>query len=132
MGLIPEKKKRTQKEGVHDCVCFSHFVLSSISFQRVSSCIQLDCTVFQVADASPVPVLLYFVSGGRCQPCASPTVCTLFQVADASPVPVLLYNVPVNTGVDLDVEVVTKLASHPNIAGLKDSGGDVSGFFFFI
>ena len=52
-------------------------------------------------------------------------------MADASPVPVLLYSVPGNTGLDLDVEVIVKLSSHPNIAGLKDSGGDVSVIKFF-
>ncbi|XP_076436529.1 4-hydroxy-2-oxoglutarate aldolase, mitochondrial-like [Babylonia areolata] len=48
------------------------------------------------------------------------------KVADSSPVPVILYNVPVNTGLDLAPEVIVKLASHPNIIGLKESGGDVS------
>nr|XP_054766307.1 4-hydroxy-2-oxoglutarate aldolase, mitochondrial-like [Lytechinus pictus] len=48
------------------------------------------------------------------------------KVADASPVPVILYSVPANTGVDLPVEVVAKMCSHPNVIGVKDSGGDVS------
>ncbi len=46
-------------------------------------------------------------------------------VAEAAPVPVILYSVPVNTGIDLPVEVVLRLAEHPNIAGIKDSGGSV-------
>ena len=48
-----------------------------------------------------------------------------WQVADASPIPVILYSVPANTGIDLPAECVVKLSSHPNIIGLKDSGGDV-------
>ena len=47
------------------------------------------------------------------------------QVADASPAPVILYSVPANTGIDLAPDVIIKLAQHPNIIGLKDSGGDV-------
>jgi 4-hydroxy-2-oxoglutarate aldolase len=47
-------------------------------------------------------------------------------VADASPVPVVLYNVPVFTGVNLPASAVTRLAEHPNIVGVKDSGGDVA------
>ena len=47
-------------------------------------------------------------------------------VADASPVPVVLYSVPGNTGIDLSIDAIRNLASHPNIIGLKDSGGDVS------
>jgi 4-hydroxy-2-oxoglutarate aldolase len=47
-------------------------------------------------------------------------------VADESPVPVLLYNVTMYTGVALPVEAVAKLSEHPNIAGIKDSGSDVT------
>ncbi len=47
-------------------------------------------------------------------------------VADASPIPVILYSVPANTGIDLSIEAIRKLAPHPNIIGLKDSGGDVT------
>ncbi len=46
-------------------------------------------------------------------------------VADASPVPVLLYNFTAVTGVNLPVAAVTALARHTNIAGIKESGGDL-------
>lgn len=39
----------------------------------------------------------------------------------------VLYSVPANTGLDLPVDAVVKLSQHPNIVGMKDSGGDVSG-----
>jgi len=48
------------------------------------------------------------------------------QVADASPVPIILYSVPANTGVDLQLEAVVRLANHPNVVGIKDSGGSVA------
>ncbi|HEX5633963.1 MAG TPA: dihydrodipicolinate synthase family protein [Gemmatimonadales bacterium] len=47
-------------------------------------------------------------------------------VADASPVPVLLYNVTVFTGVNLPVDAVVALSAHPNIVGMKESGGDLA------
>jgi hypothetical protein len=50
-------------------------------------------------------------------------------VADASPVPVLLYNFTAVTGVNLPVAAVARLATHPNIAGMKESGGDVAQLF---
>ena len=53
------------------------------------------------------------------------------QVANDSPIPVLLYSVPANTGIDLDPALIIKLADHPNIIGLKDSGGDVCKFRCF-
>jgi len=47
-------------------------------------------------------------------------------VADASPIPVILYNVPKTTNVDIPVDVVVRLSSHPNIIGIKDSGGNIT------
>jgi len=46
-------------------------------------------------------------------------------VADRSPLPVMVYNVPGFTGYDIPAEVVVELANHPNIIGMKESGGDV-------
>lgn len=46
-------------------------------------------------------------------------------VADRSPVPVLLYNFPASTGVNLAPQTVASLASHPNIAGIKESSSDL-------
>ncbi|XP_033102889.1 4-hydroxy-2-oxoglutarate aldolase, mitochondrial-like [Anneissia japonica] len=48
------------------------------------------------------------------------------KVADSSQAPIILYSVPANTGIDLSVEVITKLAAHPNVIGVKESGGDVA------
>jgi 4-hydroxy-2-oxoglutarate aldolase len=49
-------------------------------------------------------------------------------VADASPVPVLLYSMPALTGIKIESETIARLSEHPNIAGVKDSSNDVSGF----
>jgi 4-hydroxy-2-oxoglutarate aldolase len=46
-------------------------------------------------------------------------------VADRSPLPIMIYNVPPFTRYDIPAEVVIELAEHPNIIGLKESGGDV-------
>lgn len=53
-------------------------------------------------------------------------------VADASPVPILLYNFTAVTGVNIGADAVARLASHPNIAGLKESGGDVAQIADFV
>lgn len=45
--------------------------------------------------------------------------------ADASPVPVVLYNIPRYVPVELEPELVNALARHPNVAGIKDSDGDI-------
>lgn len=49
-----------------------------------------------------------------------------FKVADASPIPVSIYNMPGNTNVDMSAELIVKLSQHPNIVGVKDSGGNLA------
>jgi 4-hydroxy-2-oxoglutarate aldolase len=46
-------------------------------------------------------------------------------VADRSPLPVIIYNFPQATGYDIAAELVIELADHPNLIGIKESGGDV-------
>ncbi len=47
-------------------------------------------------------------------------------VADAAPVPVVLYNFSAATGVNLAPDTVARLADHPNIVGIKESGSDIA------
>ncbi len=47
-------------------------------------------------------------------------------IAEATRLPVLLYNNPGRTGVRLSPRLVARLAEHPNIVGIKDSGGDLT------
>jgi 4-hydroxy-2-oxoglutarate aldolase len=55
-----------------------------------------------------------------------PNMLAFFRtVADRSPLPVLIYNVPPFTGYDMPAELVIELADHPNIVGIKESGGDL-------
>lgn len=46
-------------------------------------------------------------------------------VADSSPIPVIIYNMPANSGMDMDAGTILAIADHPNIAGIKDSGGNL-------
>jgi 4-hydroxy-2-oxoglutarate aldolase len=45
-------------------------------------------------------------------------------VAEASPIPVIVYIMALYTGVDLPTSLVAELSQHPNIVGVKDSGGN--------
>ncbi|KAI1395619.1 dihydrodipicolinate synthetase family protein [Hypoxylon fuscum] len=48
------------------------------------------------------------------------------QVAEASPLPVVVYNYPgAVAGIDLDSELLERLAAHPNIVGTKFTCGNV-------
>jgi 4-hydroxy-2-oxoglutarate aldolase len=47
------------------------------------------------------------------------------SVADRSKIPVLIYNIPQITGYDVPVPTLAALSEHPNIAGMKDSSGNL-------
>jgi 4-hydroxy-2-oxoglutarate aldolase len=48
------------------------------------------------------------------------------RIADNSRIPVIIYNIPVHTGINLTKDLILELADHPNIAGLKDSSGNLT------
>ncbi len=48
------------------------------------------------------------------------------RVADESPLPVLLYNIPKYAHFAIGPDLVAELANHPNVAGMKDSAGDLA------
>lgn len=47
-------------------------------------------------------------------------------IADACSKPLILYNVPSRTGVNIEPETYAALADHPNIAAIKEAGGNIS------
>jgi len=53
-----------------------------------------------------------------------PIIDFYMRIAGEATLPVFLYTVPHVTAYELPVEAVLELASHPNIVGMKDSGGN--------
>lgn len=47
-------------------------------------------------------------------------------VVEKSPVPALIYNFPKMTGVTISPAMMTEIGAHPNVAGCKDSSGEIS------
>jgi len=96
------------------------FLLAGISAQSVR---QASLQISEVAAADADAVLV-----------TTPTlllrkdhelVASFFRsVADDSPIPVFCYSVPAVTSYELPAETAVDLADHPNIVGMKDSGGD--------
>jgi 4-hydroxy-2-oxoglutarate aldolase len=43
------------------------------------------------------------------------------QIADSVMIPIIIYNVPKFTNVNIEIETIIELSSHPNIIALKDS-----------
>ena len=48
------------------------------------------------------------------------------RIADDTPLPVILYNVPARTGLTMQPDTIEKLSHHPNIAGIKEAGGNLN------
>jgi 4-hydroxy-2-oxoglutarate aldolase len=46
-------------------------------------------------------------------------------VAEGAKIPIIIYNIPQNTGVTIEPELLIELSKHPNIVGLKDSSGNL-------
>ncbi len=53
-------------------------------------------------------------------------------LADESPIPILIYNVPKFTHINIRSDAVAELSTHPNIAGMKDSTGDIPQLVSFL
>jgi 4-hydroxy-2-oxoglutarate aldolase len=49
-----------------------------------------------------------------------------FTIADNIKVPLIIYHIPRYTGVDLSPELLVELSKHENIAGIKDSSGNMA------
>ncbi|MEN8243370.1 MAG: dihydrodipicolinate synthase family protein [Thermodesulfobacteriota bacterium] len=80
-----------------------------------------DCAAMG-AHAALVVTPCYY--GGKMTPAALED--HFVQVADHADIPILLYNVPKFTNINIDLATILKLSGHPNIAGIKDSSGNVA------
>jgi dihydrodipicolinate synthase/N-acetylneuraminate lyase len=121
LGPYLEAGERTTLAGVaRDELGSSAFLLAGVSAQSVrQATAQIEEAAQAEADAALVitPTLLLRKDAALVQS-------FFLAVADASALPVFCYSVPAVTGYELPVEAVLDIASHPNIVGMKDSGGD--------
>ena len=46
-------------------------------------------------------------------------------IAEATPLPIVLYNVPGRTGCNMDAATVARLATIPNVVGVKEASGNI-------
>ena len=49
-----------------------------------------------------------------------------WAIADEAKIPVIPYHIPQVTGLTIDQQLVVELSKHPNIAGIKDSSGNLA------
>lgn len=120
--LLEEAEKARLLEGVRESAG-ERLLLAGVGAESTRAAIRLARSAAEAgADAVLVQPPAYY------RPQLTPEALRdhFTAVADASPVPVLLYQVPTAyTGADLESGLVAELANHPNIAGIKDSTGDL-------
>jgi 4-hydroxy-tetrahydrodipicolinate synthase len=47
-------------------------------------------------------------------------------LADSCDLPIVLYNIPSRTSVNLEIDTILRLATHPNIRAIKEASGNIS------
>jgi 4-hydroxy-2-oxoglutarate aldolase len=122
-ALLDEAEKLAVVETAREAIPATKPLLVGAGLESTAATIRLCAQVAQRgADAVLVVTPHYYASAMS----AAALRDHFTAVADASPAPVLLYSVPKFTNVDLPVPVALELAAHPNVAGIKDSSGDLS------
>jgi dihydrodipicolinate synthase/N-acetylneuraminate lyase len=79
----------------------------------------------QVAESGEADSLLVMTPTSLARGLPGAVLAYFHAVVAASPLPAFLYSVPPVTAYSLEVELVAELATHPRVAGMKDSSGDV-------
>lgn len=120
--MLSEEEKIATIEAAREALPPDRILLAGTGCQSTRETISLTRAA-AAAGADAVLVLNPFYYKGNMN--QAELVRHYFDVADASPIPVLVYNMPANTGVDMSARMIIAMAEHPNIVGLKESGGNV-------
>jgi 4-hydroxy-2-oxoglutarate aldolase len=110
-------------EWVREASASGKILIAGVGAESVHETVELANRAAAIGfDAALVLTPFYYRNQMHC----SETQALFFRaVADRSKLPVLLYNIPQVTGYALPVDAIAALSQHPNIAGMKDSSGDL-------
>jgi 4-hydroxy-2-oxoglutarate aldolase len=121
-ALLDDDERLAVLRCAREAVPADRALVAGVGLESTAATIRLAAAAAEAgADALLVVTPSYF----RAQMDEAALVRHFTAVADAAPRPVLLYNVPQFTGVTIPPTAVARLAAHPNVAGLKDSSGDL-------
>ncbi len=122
MPYLTDPEKVRVWEAARRATPSDKLMIAGTGCESTRQTVQLSC---QAADAGADAVLVLTPHYYQGQMTGEALAHHFWAVADATPVPVVLYNMPRFTNVDMDAPTVTRIAQHPNIVGIKDSGGNV-------
>ncbi len=117
-SLLEPGERSALVEGVRSALGAKPFVIVGVWAESVRQ------AQMQISEASDADAVLVVTPTTLARRSVAVQVDYFGAVAESSPLPVLLYSVPPNTGYALDLTATIELASHANIVGMKDSGGD--------
>lgn len=121
-GLLTEAESDSVVEAVRRSVPDHKLLLVGVGRESTRGTID---AAKRAAALGATAVLVRPPSYFKTQMTADALIAHFRAVADGSPVPVLLYNLPGPTGIVLTVPIVTALADHPNVAGLKETSPEL-------
>ncbi|MBI4481773.1 MAG: dihydrodipicolinate synthase family protein [Acidobacteria bacterium] len=126
---LSETEKWTVVEAVRGLVPSTKRLMVGINTEGTREAIR-QCR--QAAELGAEAVLVSAPSYFKSRMTADAFFVHFWSVADESPVPVLVYSVPQFTGVSIPPGTVGRLASHENIAGMKESSGSLTAIADFL
>ena len=123
MVMLSEPEKRQVLEAAREAIPRDKLMLAGSGAQSTRETIQLTKMAAEAgADAALVLNPSYF----KGLMTKEALVSHYKEVADSSPIPVIMYNMPACSGLDMSAEIIAEASHHPNVVGIKDSGGNIA------
>jgi 4-hydroxy-2-oxoglutarate aldolase len=117
---LSEHEKLEVLKTARQSIPTDRLMIAGTGCESTRNTIELTCKAAEIgADAAIIVNPAYYKSNMTVPALAA----HYHKVADASPIPVIIYNFPPGTGIDLSAELLAQLSRHPNIIGVKDTGG---------
>ncbi|MBN1102250.1 MAG: dihydrodipicolinate synthase family protein [Deltaproteobacteria bacterium] len=121
--LMNERESLTAVEAVRSAAAEGKTIMAGTGMPSTRETIQFTNMAAEAgADCAVVVTPFYY----KAQMSARALEAYYREVAEHSKIPIVMYSVPKFTGLDLPLDAILSLAEHPNIAGLKDSSGNVA------
>jgi 4-hydroxy-2-oxoglutarate aldolase len=121
-ALVGEDESDVVLETVREALPADRLLLAGVGRESTRATIS---AAARAASHGVDAVLVRTPSAFRNQMTPEALIAHFTAVADASPVPILLYNLPGATGISLTLQVVARLAEHPNVVGMKETSPDL-------
>jgi len=128
-ALLDDQERRVLIEAARQLVPSDRTLLAGTGAESTRHCVAR-CRDAASAGADAVLVVAPHYYSTSMTPAALTAHFT--RVADESPVPVLLYNIPKYAHFRLEPDLIAELSKHDNIAGMKDSAGDMTFFARYV